>query len=75
MLPGKYLGIISTPSSITKSNNCTMMCVRSFICSPHSSKYTKVKKKRIERHIYLWHKDQAQGSSGAKYDEDGNDDK
>lgn len=24
---------------------------------------------------YLWHKDQAQGSSGAKYDEDGNDDK
>ena len=46
MLPGKYLGIISTPSSITKSNNCTMMCVRSFICSPHSSKYTKVKKKK-----------------------------
>lgn len=74
MLPGKYLGIISTPSSITKSNNCTMMCVRSFICSPHSSiVYKSIKK--IERHIYLWHKDQAQGSSGAKYDEDGNDDK
>lgn len=73
MLPGKYLGIISTPSSITKSNNCTMMCVRSFICSPHSSSIQKYKK--IERHIYLWHKDQAQGSSGAKYDEDGNDDK
>ena len=52
MLPGKYLGIISTPSSITKSNNCTMMCVRSFICSPHSSKYTKVKKKK-NRKTYL----------------------
>ena len=51
MLPGKYLGIISTPSSITKSNNCTMMCVRSFICSLQSSTFysivivlTKVKK-------------------------------
>ena len=44
MLPGKYLGIISTPSSITKSNNCTMMCVRSFICSPHSSIVYKSKK-------------------------------
>ena len=53
MLPGKYLGIISTPSSITKSNNCTMMCVRSFICSPHSSKYTKVKKKNRKTYLPL----------------------